>query len=283
LVVFGHAVAAATLSWAYFRRYPVSRPPIGVINLTDVALILGGIVLIPYLYLALPAWLVAGLLMLGIGSVLYAVCEPVLPGRRTVWLVVIVLTMADIAALLRLGAESRPFIALNNALLVLAVVGVANLWAQSGLRARDTAVLAGALTIYDVIFTTQLPLMADLFHRLADLPFAPFVSWPLGDGDVRLSVGLGDLILMAVSPLALHKAFGRRAGLITLATTVGAIGVMLALLDLGLLPDLVPAMVALGPLVVAQYLYWSHRRGAERTTWQYLQAEPIHRRIASAR
>jgi hypothetical protein len=42
-------------------------------------------------------------------------------------------------------------------------VGAANLWAQSGMRARDAAVLAGALTLYDFIFTSQLTLMADLF------------------------------------------------------------------------------------------------------------------------
>jgi hypothetical protein len=36
----------------------------------------------------------------------------------------------------------------------------------------------------------------------------------------------------------------------------------------------IPAMVALGPLTVAQYLGW-RRRGRERTTWEYLQAEPL--------
>jgi hypothetical protein len=35
----------------------------------------------------------------------------------------------------------------------------------------------------------------------------------------------------------------------------------------------VRAMVALGPLMVAQYLFWNRRRGSERTTWQYQQAE----------
>jgi hypothetical protein len=33
-------------------------------------------------------------------------------------------------------------------------------------------------------------------------------------------------------------------------------------------------MVALGPLTVAQYLAW-RRRGRERTTWEYLRAEPL--------
>jgi len=33
------------------------------------------------------------------------------------------------------------------------------------------------LTLYDFIFTTQLPLMADLFQRLAGLPFAQQLAW----------------------------------------------------------------------------------------------------------
>ena len=36
---------------------------------------------------------------------------------------------------------------------------------------------------------------------------------------------------------------------------------------------IVPVMTVLGPLMVAQYGYWIRRRGLERTTQQYLQAE----------
>ena len=49
---------------------------------------------------------------------------------------------------------------------------------------------------------------------------------------------------------------------------------MLVLLDLRLVRITLPAMVALGPLVVAQYVFWSRRRGTERKTWQYQQAQP---------
>ena len=51
---------------------------------------------------------------------------------------------------------------------------------------------------------------------------------------------------------------------------------MLALVDLRLVQVTLPAMVALGPLMVAQYLFWARRLGTERTTWQYQQAEPRH-------
>jgi hypothetical protein len=39
--------------------------------------------------------------------------------------------------------------------------------------------------------------------------------------------------------------------------------------------EIFPVMVVLGPLMMLQYAYWRHRR-QERTTWQYLQAEPIN-------
>jgi hypothetical protein len=99
------------------------------------------------------------------------------------------------------------------------------------------------------------------------------VAWPAGPGG-GLGIGLGDLLLATVGPLALRKAFGRRAGLTAAALAVATLAALLALLDLGLVRTTIPAMVALGPLTVAQYLGW-RRRGRERTTWEYLQAEPL--------
>src|SRR5215218_6617027 len=135
-VVVGCASSAVLLAWLYFRRYPVTRPPLGVVNLWDVAIMLGAIVLVPYLYLLLPLWLVAGLLAIGYLSVLYTVAEPVLRARAVIWLGVLSLLIADLAAARLFGAASLPFFAVNNALLMAVVVGVANLWAQSGMKAR---------------------------------------------------------------------------------------------------------------------------------------------------
>jgi len=44
------------LSLAYFRRYGVARPPLGVLGGGDVAAMLGAVVVVPFLYLALPDW-----------------------------------------------------------------------------------------------------------------------------------------------------------------------------------------------------------------------------------
>jgi hypothetical protein len=66
-VIFFHATAAMLLGWLYFRRCALALPPIGVINLWDVVLTIGGIILVPYLYLTLPV----GLVMVFITFVFY--------------------------------------------------------------------------------------------------------------------------------------------------------------------------------------------------------------------
>ena len=58
-VILLHTAATILLGWGYFRRYAVTRPPIGVFNIWDVMVMMGGIILVPYLYLLLPIWLVA--------------------------------------------------------------------------------------------------------------------------------------------------------------------------------------------------------------------------------
>jgi hypothetical protein len=287
-VVFGHAAAAVLLGHAFFRRSRVARPPVGVFDLGDVALLLCAVVVAPLLYLALPRGAAAALLGLGVLGALLVVLEPALGagrgargrrGARLAWPLALALLAADAAAALRPGAPAAA-LAVNNAVLVLAVVGVANLWAQSGLKARDAAVLAGALAIYDVVATAWLPLTDTLLGRLAGLPFAPLVAWPAGPAG-GLGIGLGDLLLATVWPLVFRKAYGRRAGRTAAALAVATLAGLLALLALGLVRATIPAMVVLGPLIVAQYLVWRHR-GRERTTWEYLQAEPLAPALVSA-
>ena len=74
-------------------------------------------------------------------------------------------------------------------------------------------------------------------------------------------------------PLVTRKAYGRRAGLISLLVTLVALTAVLAPPTLGLLQDTFPVMVVLGPLMLLQYVWWRRHCGRERTTWQYLQAE----------
>jgi hypothetical protein len=88
---------------------------------------------------------------------------------------------------------------------------------------------------------------------------------------------MGDLLLATVFPLVMRKAFGRAAGMMAATISLALIALLLALAVMRLLPALFPVMIVLGPLILVQYGYWRGRRGRERTTWQYLQAERAHR------
>jgi hypothetical protein len=276
-VVVAFAAGGVVLAWWYFRRFRISRPPIGVFNLRDVALMIGAIVLVPFLYVAVPAWLAATLLGLGLFSVLHVSLEPVLPGRGTAWIAALALLAADVVVAQVYGAPSWPFLFANNTVLMISIIGAANLWAQSGMKARDAAVLGAALTIYDFVATSVLPLMNDLIGRLASLPFTPQITGLSADSQ-WLGVGLGDLLLASVFPLVMRKAFGRNAGLLALCVGLVTLAAMLVLLDLRIVRITLPAMVALGPLMVAQYIFWTRRLGRERTTRAYLDAEPQQRK-----
>ena len=272
VVALGGGALAALLSWCYFRRYQVTRPPIGVFNLRDVAILLAAIVLVPYVYLHLPLGLVAGLLALTTASIIYFTLEPVLRRRRLAPAIALCAAGADVALAVTTGAMSNAFLAVNDALMVIVVVGVANLWAQSGMGAREVALLAGALAVYDFVATSQLTLMTDLIGRLDAIPFVPFVAWDARGGG--LGVGLGDLLLISVFPLAMRKSFGRPAGAIALGAGVGVLAAVLGAVASGVLDGAIPVMVALGPVMLAQYAFWS-RRAPQRTTFEYLQAEPL--------
>jgi hypothetical protein len=115
--------------------------------------------------------------------------------------------------------------------------------------------------------------MNDLFVRLEGLPFAPELAWPVNTAGDWLGIGLGDLVLAAVFPLVMRKAFGRDAGILAMLIGLGAIGLLILSLLVGFV-KIFPVMVVLGPLMALQYVYWRSRR-QERTTWQYLQAEPL--------
>lgn len=274
-IILIHTAAAVILSWLYFRRYAMTRPPIGVFNLGDIAIMMGVVILVPFLYLLLPIWMLASLLALASISLLYFTWEPVLRSAWAIWLVTILLAGADLLTALLPGIAPIWFFAVNNIVLVISVVGVTNLWAQSGMKARHAAILGAALVVYDLIATSILPLMNNLFARLEGLPFAPELAWPVNTAGDWLGIGLGDLVLVAVFPLVMRKAFGRPAGIVAMIIGLGAISLLILSLIFGLLVGTFPVMVVLGPLMLLQYVYWSRRLKQERTTWQYLQAEPI--------
>lgn len=271
-VVLSFTTAAVIVGWGYFQRYQLTRPPIGVMTLGDVAVMIGATVIVPYLYLAVPLWLVVGFFALGVLCVLYTVGEPALHARWPIWLLALLLPATDVGTNVHFGATSSPFLLVNDLVLTLVIVGVANLWAQSGSKARDVALLAGALAVYDVIATSFLPVTTDLFHHLAGMPLNPELVW--SSGSDRLGIGLGDMLLVTVFPLVMQKAFCPRAGRLAAGFSLTAIAVMSTAIEFSGRWVTIPLMSALGPLMIAQYCFWRWRRGPERTMWQYVSAEP---------
>jgi hypothetical protein len=114
--------------------------------------------------------------------------------------------------------------------------------------------------------------MGDLIARVAELPFAPLLVWPVGSDGQWLGLGLGDLLLATVFPLVMRRAYGTLPGVAALGLGLGGIVGVLALAHVEVV-TLFPVMVVLGPLMVLQYAWWARRRGPERTTWEYLQSE----------
>lgn len=271
LVVLLYSVLALLGSWIYFGRYRLQRPPIGVFNLWDVGAMLAGIVVIPYLYLLLPTWLVVSLLGLAALSMVYFCLEPVVRQRWQGWAIVLLLGASNLGALYGDAAPRTLFWALNNLIQIIVVVGITNLWVQSGMKARDIALMGGLLIGYDYLFTTVLPLMDNLFRQVGHLPFAPLVAWQTADGQWA-AIGLGDLLMAAVFPLVLHKAYGRAMGQLALGLALGTLAVVMYLAATGLFQETLPLMVILGPLMVIQYGLWRWQCGQERTMVHYWQA-----------
>jgi hypothetical protein len=276
LIVTTLAAAATVAAWTYFRRFELMRPPIGVFDRHDVAFMLAAIVVVPVAYLALPRAVVGTILCLLALNIFWFGFEPVLRFRSLIWPAAVGLVAADVVVSLTVPAGASWIVAVNDLELVALVVFVTNMLVQSGMRARDLMVLVSGLAVYDLVATTVLGLMGDLLRRLATLPFAPLVAWR--EGGQWLAVGLGDLLMVALAPLVLRKAFGRTAGIVSAVTSVVAVAGMLAAFRLGWVSRDIPAMVVLGPLLLPQYAWWRLRLGRERRTWEYLEVEaPAHR------
>ncbi len=272
-VILSHVFLALLISWIYFRRFRINRPPIGVMNILDVAFMMAVIILIPILYMLLPSWVMVSLLTIAGVSGLYLLLEVVLPGRFLTWLVILLLTAADLWTLNYFGVASASFFSVNNIIQVLIIASITNLWAQSGMKASAVVVLGLALMIYDFVFTAQLSFMGELFDQLQYVPFSPMIAWRTGVGDQWVAIGFGDIALAAVFPLVMRKAYGKTAGLTAFFVAILAFISIAVLSLINLIQETFPFMVLLGPLMAIQYLLWRNLRGKERTTQAYLQAE----------
>ncbi|MFE9370374.1 hypothetical protein ACFYM2_11440 [Streptomyces sp. NPDC006711] len=262
LVALSVCVAALIAgAGCYFARVRMPRPPVGVYAAGDIAVLSGGVVVAPLLYLSLPGAAVSALFGLVLCLAAQFTLAPLCGGRWS-WLIALVATALTVSA--ALTGHAVAVRVLTDVLLAVAVMGVANLWAQSGMRPVHVASFAAVLTCYDLVATALTHVTLDFVTQVRGRPFAPLFA--LTGGDRPVAIGLGDLLLLVLFPLVATRAFGRRAGFVAAGVGIAVTGVVSRLFALGVLTAGFPLLTALGPLIVAQYLLWTRRYGSERTT-----------------
>ncbi|HVQ96257.1 MAG TPA: hypothetical protein VMU51_34890 [Mycobacteriales bacterium] len=226
------------------------------------------VITLPLAYIHLPAGVVATVLGLMTILVVQFTLGPILPGRLPV-LAAVGAAVLNVAAFATLpGTDLRAVTTVwNDILLLVLVVGVCNLYAQSGMKARDVAIFAALLTGYDLVATLFLPTMAELLSRIADLPFAPVFT--LGSNPDAVVIGLGDVLMLVLWTLVSIKGYGPAAGWLAAGTAVAVAAALAIALGTGLIDGVFPVMVLAGPAIVAEYLLLRRRHGPERTTAMY--------------
>ncbi|HZN73019.1 MAG TPA: hypothetical protein VFC00_15220 [Micromonosporaceae bacterium] len=257
---------------SYLQHVAASRPPVGVFNRSDVYALLFGVVVMPFAYLAIPAPVAVPVFGLVIVAIVAVSLGPVFGHSGLAWLAALALGAADLGLAAVAGARSPAQLVVNGVLLCVAIVGIANMWVQSGMRARHLMVVAIALTVYDTVATALFPITFNLFTHLGAGPFAPFLAWwHLEHGVI---IGLGDLLVATLFVIVVDKGYGTRAAMTALAIVGVTIGIMSALAVTDTVRGVAPSMWVLGPVIVA-YLYYLSRKGrTERTVEQYREAVP---------
>ncbi|MFL6144226.1 MAG: hypothetical protein ACJ72N_20470 [Labedaea sp.] len=266
LLLYAATAVILLAAWLYFRRVRVDRPPVGVFNLRDVIFTFVVLIIIPPLYLDLPTWLVASILVVMATGLSYLTTRPMVGGRIAI-AVAGGLAISEVTLTLGGYGQSAGFVILNDLAVGLLVVGVCNIWAQSGVRAREIVVFASAVAVFDLVAVWLMPLMLEFFTQVRALPFAPMLA--VGTGADAVVIGMGDLLFVVLWPLVAAKAFGRGAGLLAAGGTLGCVLALGIAFTANVFTVALPAMVFIAPVVLVQYLLFRRRYRVERTTGEY--------------
>jgi len=238
----------------YGARVRISRPPIGVVTWGDIVVLGVALVVMPLVYLHIPPTIVSA----WFGVILFGIVQMVLSplmGDRFAALASLLLCGADVVVYL--VSTRVALAAVNDIVMIVAVVGVASLWAQAGMKPGHGAALAAILAGYDTVFTGLGSTTSDLVHRVQNFPFSPFLSIPWNSATAFY--GLGDCIVLAIWPLVVHRAYGRTA--LWSAIVLNALVMLSAqwMQFAGFFPDGFPLQSVLGPVIIVQWLFWRTR------------------------
>ncbi|HYY12282.1 MAG TPA: PT domain-containing protein [Kineosporiaceae bacterium] len=268
---------------AYLRRVRITRPAIGTFNRRDMVTLFVLLATLPLLYVHLPREALTAILGITFASALSIGLRPLM--RPTaLWLTVGVLLGANIWMgnnLLGTVLGWQAFWAENSVVVLLAAICVANLYVQGGMKLQHVAWFAGALSIYDVVFTSLYPITDALVEAFLGFPLNPSVGMRWGFDNA--AIGLGDLLVYGLYVGAALKAYGRAAARLAVAVVIlfGAVVPTLVTLVIDYVDartdTLVPAQAWFGPVALLSYWWLRRRQGPERTTAQFLASDDVVR------
>jgi len=228
------------------------------------------------LYLAVPGPVLTGFLVLTFSSALGIGLRPIVAARYRRVLIPVLIGSEIVVTYTLLGAPRglQLYWALTSIIVLLAAMGVSNLYVQGGLRLHQVAWFTLFLAAYDLIFSTVIPLTPQLAAAFEGRPLNASIGWAAGG--YSANIGLGDLLVYGLFVTAAYKAFDRRGALWAFATIFlfGALAPALAPavvshFNQGAVGVVIPAQLFFGPaaFAVAARL---RRRHPERTTAQWL-------------
>jgi plastocyanin len=270
------SLGGSLIALAYLRGVRLERPPIGAFNARDLTVLGAFIVALPVLYLVVPAGVLTGFLVLTFMSALMIALRP-LVSTRALWVAIPVLLIANLLvtrSIDEIGNGLQLYWLLTSVVVMIAAVGIGNLYVQGGLGLRHVAWFTLFLAVYDIFFTNVVALTPELAISLQGRPLDPSVG--MAAWDYNANVGLGDMLVFCMYATAAYKGFGRRGAAVSLLVIVvfGAIAPSVTPL---LFPGLfgttaaafVPVMTVFGPAAFASYL-WLSRTRSERSGVQWL-------------
>jgi len=276
VTVFIGSLLTAGCALVYFQRVSLERPAIGVFNGRDIAILLAVIVTLPFIYLFLPGQVLTAMLVITLGAALYIGLSPLMR-TRYVWLIALPLLAANIAVTQVANAGWQPGVpiywVLDDLIVLMGGVAVANLYVQGGMRLKHVAWFALVLACYDAFFAFVVPVSQALADRFDGAALDPSIGFAIGTS--RANIGLGDLLVFALFTIAAYKGFGPRAaaGALVLIAIFGAILPSLSPLVIAAVTRkvgiAVPAQVSFGPVAFLAY-FWLARHAPERSMAQWL-------------
>ena len=259
VVVLTGALATAAGSVLYLRRVRLDRPAIGTFNTRDMVILFGFIVVLPVFYLALPGHVLTAFLVLTFASAMSLCLRPFLAPLPRRLLIAAVLGSEIVVTYTLLGTELglQLYWLLTNTAVLLAAVGVSNLYVQGGLRLPQVGWFALALAAYDAFFSLVVPLTPALAETFEGRPLNASIGFAARG--YNANIGLGDLLIYGLFAAAAYKGFGRR-GAVAALSAIAVFGALLPSLaplvttGFNLLGDsgiVVPAQVFFGPAAFA--------------------------------